>query len=122
MKWKMCKMVMRSDVLSGFETVAPREGQEEELVRLGWMGHGLGRDGECFCEGGDDVIWRRKQGIWLVVTWDYLDSITQMEQPGFLITDPCLDTFQVSVLKDQPLLYCQSYPYFIGWLMANKHS
>lgn len=40
-------MVMRSDVLSGFETVSPREGQEKELVSLGWMGHGLGRDGEC---------------------------------------------------------------------------
>lgn len=37
----MCKMVMvmRSDVLSGFESVALRKGQEEELVRLGGMGN-----------------------------------------------------------------------------------
>lgn len=40
-------------MLSGIETLALREEQEEEMVTLGWMGHGLGQDGECFCESGD---------------------------------------------------------------------
>lgn len=50
MKWKMCKMVMRSDVLFGFEAVSRRE----ELVRLGWTGEGWGmflwKWGWCYLE------------------------------------------------------------------------